>query len=535
MYAQTFSFSVRRPSEAGGIRGAAVGTNDNFGQTWDDARKSALVAQIVSGKLSVKAACERHELSPETIQDWVRVFRRTTLQALDEHLRQTFLIQGADAASLGSAEYTGTLADIPLSDLIQTFQMGAKDGVISVTSDGRRSRIWCRAGEIVDAESGRLRGELAAYRILALERGQVFADFRAEPRERSIEVPANLLLLEAARRKDESARLLDQLDGLKSIYRAVAPAAAETASAVEREVLLLCDGQADLSAVLERSELGDLELLAAVVALRARGAIVRERTPLAPAAIVVSKETPNAIVSADILGSVVSLSPLAASHRPPPARTRRTAPLAVLAAALVLGGGIWALARPRFTAQPSLRTASREPPGAPLTAAPEPASYEVDTVVEPAHAELWLDGLKVGVGRLRRELPHDGQAHSLRVVAEGHAPTTVLFRDAPPPNHVRLEPLSAAPSSAAPPSAAPPSAAPSSAPAPRDASPPEAPRAVLPASRPRRSSAVPPHATERTTERPRPAERGASPPGEAPAAPRVQIIEPTTPVVRIIE
>src|SRR5690349_17166291 len=185
-----------------GYPGVVVGTDKESHKSWDDARKSALVAQIVSGKLSVKSACERHDLSAETIQDWVRVFRRTTLQALDEHLRQTFLIQGADAASLDSAEYTGTLDDIPIADLIQTFQMGSKDGVISVTRDGQRSQLWCEKGEIIDAESGPLCGEAAVYRLLSFDRGHVFADFRSESHERRIELPGNLLLLEAARRTD---------------------------------------------------------------------------------------------------------------------------------------------------------------------------------------------------------------------------------------------------------------------------------------------------------------------------------------------
>src|SRR5688572_2896300 len=206
-------------------------------KAWDDAKKSALVAQIVSGKLGVKSACERHDLSPEAIQGWVRVFRRTTVQAFDEHLRQTFLIQGADAASLGTAEYTGTLDDIPIADLIQTFQMGGKGGVITITRDGQHSHIWFDKGEIIDAESQTLKGEPAIYRILGFERGQVLADFHSEPRPRTIDAPGNMLLLEAARRKDESARLIDRL-GDRAVYRSSDPAVVAS-NDVEREVLAL--------------------------------------------------------------------------------------------------------------------------------------------------------------------------------------------------------------------------------------------------------------------------------------------------------
>jgi hypothetical protein len=504
----------------------AVGQKD-FGQTWDDARKSGLVAQIVSGKLSVKDACARHGLSSETIQDWVRVFRRTTLQALDDHLRQTFLIQGADAASLGSAEYTGTLADIPLNDLIQTFQMGARDGVITVTREGRKSRIWCKGGEIVDAESGSLRGENAVYRILAFDEGQVFADFRGEPRERCIELPGNLLLLEAARRKDEGTRLLDNLGGQHAVYITAPSAGGEPARAAERELLAACDGSRDVNALLEQSELGDLETLAALAALAERGAVVRQSAlaPVAPSALVVSKETPNVLVSADILGSVVSLSPLAASQ-PPARRERRAeplgalgAPLALLGVALAVGGIVWGFTRARWTTpgDPAPRAAR---PSLPLAAPRPPETYEIDTVAEPAHAELWLDGLNAGVGRLRRELLRDGQAHSLRVVAEGYAPTTLLFADAPPPDHIRLEPLRA-------PAAREPLRTEHAPTAPPQAAPPQ-----LPPPRAKRAPISP-----RAAERPRPAERAPAPAPDAapPSAPRVQIIEGATPNVRIIE
>jgi hypothetical protein len=413
-------------------------------KAWDDAKKSALVAQIVSGKLSVKSACERHDLSAETIQDWVRVFRRTTLQAFDEHLRQTFLIQGADAAALGSAEYTGTLDDIPIADLIQTFQMGGKGGVITITRDGEHSQIWCDRGEIIDAESGPLRGETAIYRILNFERGQVLADFHSEPRQRTIELPGNVLLLEAARRKDESARLLDRLGDERSIYRGGMAAAPLESTGAEREVLALCNGERSLREVLDQSQLGDFETLSALSSLVERRELVPYGVSSAPQssplAITVSRDTPH---------PAVSFLPLVASQRPVPPRRRRS-PFGFIAAGVALGAVIWGVVVifPRGTQH----TAPDVTPAMAARAAEAAlGSYELDSSVEPPQAELWLDGEKVGVGRLRRVLLRDGTPHSLRIVAEDHAPTTLLFVDAPPPSHIQLEPLNrAAPAHAAP-------------------------------------------------------------------------------------
>jgi len=494
-----------------------VETNEESGKSWDDARKSALVAQIVSGKLSVKSACERHELSAETIQDWVRVFRRTTLQALDDHLRQTFLIQGVDAALLGSAEYTGTLDDIPIPDLIQTFQLGNKDGVISVTHDGLRSQIWCEKGQVVDAESGRSRGEAALYRILDLERGQVFADFRSEPRTRTIDLPGHVLLLEAARRKDECARLLERLGEVNAIYRPAAGATGSSMTAAEREVLALCDGERAIRDVIDESELGDLEALAAFASLVERQSLLRDGTSLAPRAstLVVGKNTP----------SLVSFSPIAHSARAP-GPSRRASLSSWLLAGLSCGGlvlaGVVVLSRPLALAPKPAASANLQPaPPAP------PPVFVIDSSTEPPDAELWLDGVLAGTGRLQRELPRDGKPHELRVSARGFAPTTLLFVDTAPRAYITLEKL-VAPERApeAPPERAPePRLEPPRAPAPRPAS--------VDAARVRRALSGNVARNERASVPERTGRVVATPPRSQ--LPRVQIIGEDAPVVQVIE
>lgn len=504
-------------------------------KAWDDAKKSALVAQIVSGKLSVKSACERHDLSPETIQDWVRVFRRTTLQAFDEHLRQTFLIQGADAAALGTAEYTGTLDDIPIADLIQTFQMGGKGGVITITRDGEHSHIWCDKGEIIDAESGSLKGEAAIYRILNFERGQVLADFHSEPRQRTIDAPGNLLLLEAARRKDESARLIDRL-GDRAVYRSSDPPAV-ACNDVEREVIALCDGERSLKEVVARSERGDLETLSAISSLVERHQLVQYGVSVAPpapsSAITISKDTPH---------NGVSFLPLVASQRIEAPRRSRS-PLAFVGAGLALGTSIWLLASvfPRSTPLAArLAPPSFSPPAPPET---DERTFQLDSSVEPENAEFWLDGVRLGAGRLRQELPKDGKPHSLRIAADGYAPTTLLFVDAPPPRHIALEPLANAAAAQRAPRAellpersrpsveepSPDDAADDAAPAPRAGS-----RRPNPAARTKRGGAPNPVRSERPAQE----TESEAVENDAPARaspPHIQIIEDDTPVVQVIE
>jgi hypothetical protein len=236
----------------------------NPGEDWDDARKSEIVGRVVAGALSIRDACDCYGLSPERIRDWVLVFRRSALQAFDDHLRETLVSQGLDADNLVAAGFTGTLDDIAISDLVQTMTMGRRDGVITVSHEGHQSRIWCATGAIVDAESGRLRGEHAVHRILGLDHGRIVAEFCSVSRSQSIQASTLTLLIDGARRKDECALMKQRLgDGL---YR-VAPKATDGSvvfSAAEAAVLRAFEVPRTLADVVTASDLGDLETWCAI-------------------------------------------------------------------------------------------------------------------------------------------------------------------------------------------------------------------------------------------------------------------------------
>ena len=183
------------------------------GDAWDEARKSAIVSQIAAEQLGVDAACRRYGVGADEIQDWLRDFRRSALLAYDAGLQQTLIRQGADPAALAPAEFTGSLQDLSVPDLIQSLQIAGKSGVIVVTHEGLQSRVWCSDGAVIDADSGHLGGEAALYRILSFEHGRVTAELRVVARERTIHASTPGLLLEAAYRKDKSARIWRKLDG----------------------------------------------------------------------------------------------------------------------------------------------------------------------------------------------------------------------------------------------------------------------------------------------------------------------------------
>ncbi|HEU4581482.1 MAG TPA: DUF4388 domain-containing protein [Polyangiaceae bacterium] len=251
----------------------------------DDAARSELIDQIVMGKLRVSAACARHGYSEEQVIDWLRSFRRATLAAFDEQLKQRLVAQGVPASAFGSAELAGTLSELSVADVLQMLDLTGKSAVLRVlhdrspdktAQDGGESRIWCVGGAIVDAESGRLRGEAAVYRILGLERGQFLAELRPSQRVRRVRASTSALLLEAARRKDESVALRQQLGDDRHHFELGPRVADAGGSPSEAEVSLLAlfAPPCSLRDALEQSELGDFETLTLLCRLIAEGWLV---------------------------------------------------------------------------------------------------------------------------------------------------------------------------------------------------------------------------------------------------------------------
>ena len=136
--------------------------------------------------------------------------------------------------------------------------------------------------------------------------------------------------------------------------------------------------------------------------------------------------------------------------------------------------------------------------------------YDVDVRITPPSAAVLLDGRQVAVGRYVTRLPEDGSPHELRATAPGFLTRSLNFRDEPPPREIQLTP--SAPEAPAEPVANL---------APRSTSV----SAAKPASSTRRPVA---HGSAATTSK-------AAEPGEAPAAPRVAIVDQQRPRVRIVD
>jgi DNA-binding response OmpR family regulator len=178
---------------------------------------------------------------------------------------------------------SGSLEDMGVVDLLQTFEVSRKSGVAHITSGKQTARVYFRDGKVVDAELGRLRGEEAVYRALIWNSGSFEVELRPIANVDVIPTSTQGLLMEGMRRVDEWGRLLEQLPPLSTIFHIDHHELAERLNEIPDElngILRLFDGRRTLMDVVDESPFEDLSTLSTVTKLFFEGLLVLSETPM---------------------------------------------------------------------------------------------------------------------------------------------------------------------------------------------------------------------------------------------------------------
>jgi len=172
---------------------------------------------------------------------------------------------------------SGSLEDMGVVDLLQTFEVSRKSGIAKIHDGRREARVYFRDGKVVDAELGQLRGEEAVYRSLIWIAGTFEVEFCPVSREDIIPTSTQGLLMEGMRRVDEWGRLLEQLPSLKTIFEVDHEQLVERLNEIPDElngILRLFDGKRTLIHVVDESPFEDLSTLSTITKLYFEGLLV---------------------------------------------------------------------------------------------------------------------------------------------------------------------------------------------------------------------------------------------------------------------
>ncbi len=228
---------------------------------------------------------------------------------------------------------SGSLEDMGVVDLLQTFEVSRKSGIARISDGRREARVYFRDGKVVDAELGNLRGEEAVYRALIWNTGTFAVEFSPVSNDDVIPTTTQGLLMEGMRRVDEWGRLLEQLPPLGTIFEIEHDALVERLNEIPDElngILRLFDGKRTLLEVVDESPFEDLSTLSTITKLYFEGLLVID-TSSSEEDVVPSVEQPEGVFSREeeMIGASEPRLPVAESVPPPSLRAswRPSAPL----------------------------------------------------------------------------------------------------------------------------------------------------------------------------------------------------------------
>ncbi len=177
----------------------------------------------------------------------------------------------------GRTRFQGSIQDMAVVDLLQTFEVSRKSGVVHVRNNSHDAKILFREGKVIDAQLGALRGEEAVYRTLIWNDGSFEVEFTAVRGDDVIEVSTQGLLMEGMRRVDEWGRLLEQLPPLVTVFDVDHAQLLERLNEIPDElngILKLFDGKRTLLDVVDGSPFEDLSTLSTITKLYFEGLLI---------------------------------------------------------------------------------------------------------------------------------------------------------------------------------------------------------------------------------------------------------------------
>lgn len=180
-------------------------------------------------------------------------------------------------STTGRTRFAGSLADMGVVDLIQTFEVSRKSGIVHIFYETGESHIFFRDGKIVDAAFGDLVGEEAVYRTLLLGDGNFEVEFGKVDNPDMIETSTQGLLMEGMRRVDEWGKLLEVLPPLDTVFDVDASALLSRLNEIPDElngILRLFDGKRTALQVVDASPFEDLSTLSTISKLYFEGLLV---------------------------------------------------------------------------------------------------------------------------------------------------------------------------------------------------------------------------------------------------------------------
>jgi CheY-like chemotaxis protein/signal recognition particle receptor subunit beta len=174
-------------------------------------------------------------------------------------------------------KFSGRLDQLNLADLIESFGVERKTGVLTLSNGRRTGQVCFRDGAVVNASLGNMKQEPAIYQMLPWSGGYFNMVFKEIDAADEISISNLGLLLHGIKRMEIREKLIDQLSSPKTSFT-ITPTfkMLVTKKRVNGEIanfVKLFDGKREVEQIIDDSGLDDLVVLKRIVRLYQQGFI----------------------------------------------------------------------------------------------------------------------------------------------------------------------------------------------------------------------------------------------------------------------
>lgn len=157
----------------------------------------------------------------------------------------------------------GDLQDFEITDVFQLVQLGQKDGVLRIQTADNLGVVCFKSGKVAHAQTNSIQGEPAIDTILGWKKGRFTFNPGEEIPHHTVDLPIQQVILEAARRIDELARVQKLIPSYDMVIEIVdvPQEGVEKIQLNPREwkVLSFVDGMLSVKQIAKKSNISEFE------------------------------------------------------------------------------------------------------------------------------------------------------------------------------------------------------------------------------------------------------------------------------------
>lgn len=172
----------------------------------------------------------------------------------------------------------GNLEDFDITDILELINIGKKDGALEIKSNEHNGIIYFENGIVVDVSANEYKGDDAIHYILRWETGRFYFDPHKRTTMKTVNIPIQKLMLDAARQLDEWKKIEETIPSVNVILKLNEnPKTDEnelTISDEEWRVLSLVDGDSSLKEIARKISKSEIETGKIIYDLIVSGMIV---------------------------------------------------------------------------------------------------------------------------------------------------------------------------------------------------------------------------------------------------------------------